>query len=341
MTNQYSYAESFSGSKVEAPKKKIPELNISSAAKVYMLSRMQEDGAVRGYRNGNDNGQKYMTGEDFVTYFQSRGKAPDRPENVAKSTVSTAEIYRSRPSENQPVKENTDRYSKAHSKATYGGPNVSESIKIYRPAAKKAQTEPDAKAFADNDDDVKIYIPNSKPSANMEISDAKTVRFVPQKPNRGETAVFKKVSPAKLSKIKKMADEWLPEDKIVNAKKEKKSARPFSRMILAVAGTAISLMLIVSGSVMMSGANREVKDLENELHELKASENDLGLELEMKNDVNVLRNRATEDLGMIRKEYVEANYLDVSGSDGIEVHEKEEEKDLGIAAILSAFGLAD
>ena len=94
MTNQYSYVDSFSAKKPELPKKKIAEANISSAAKVYMLSRMNENGAVNTYRNGNHNGQKYMTGEDFVTYFQSRGKAPDRPENVAKSTVSTAVSHR-------------------------------------------------------------------------------------------------------------------------------------------------------------------------------------------------------------------------------------------------------
>ena len=212
MTNQYSYAESFSGSKVEAPKKKISESNISSAAKVYMLSRMQEDGTVSGYRSGSHNGQKYMTGEDFVTYFQSRGKITARPENIAKSTVSTAEIYRSRSSEAQSVKENTARYSKAPSKAAYGAPNVSEPIKIYRPSVKKAQIEPDVKVFADNDDDVKIYIPNSKSASSVEINDSKTVRFSPKKPSRGETAVFQKVTPAKLSKIKRVADEWLPED---------------------------------------------------------------------------------------------------------------------------------
>ena len=74
MTNQYSYAESFSGMATELPKKKIAESNISSAAKVYMLSRMQKDNGAGEYRHGNDNGQKYMTSEDFVTYFRSRGK---------------------------------------------------------------------------------------------------------------------------------------------------------------------------------------------------------------------------------------------------------------------------
>ena len=48
MTNQYSYEDSFANVKVEAPKKKIAESNISSAAKVYMLSRTQEDGTVIG-----------------------------------------------------------------------------------------------------------------------------------------------------------------------------------------------------------------------------------------------------------------------------------------------------
>ena len=112
-------------------------------------------------------------------------------------------------------------------------------------------------------------------------------------------------------------------------------------MVLAVAGTAVSLMLIVSGSVLLSGADSSVKDLQRELRELEEQENRLSMELEMKNDVNLIRDKATEELGMIRKEYVEANYLDMSGEDGIELHEQEEKKNVGIAAILSAFGLTD
>ena len=107
-----------------------------------------------------------------------------------------------------------------------------------------------------------------------------------------------------------------------------------------MAGVAVSLMLIVSGSVLMSGANREVKELENELKQLEKTEEQLILELEMKNDVNVLRDRASGDLGMIRKEYVDANYLGNAGMDGIEVFEDEnDDKGVGISAILSAFGI--
>ena len=59
----------------------------------------------------------------------------------------------------------------------------------------------------------------------------------------------------------------------------------------------------------------------------------------MKNDINVLREKATNELGMIRKEYVDALYLDVSGHDSIEAFENENDKNVGISAILSAFGI--
>ena len=87
--------------------------------------------------------------------------------------------------------------------------------------------------------------------------------------------------------------------------------------------------------------SKQRQKLEKELNQLKAEENDLSLELEMKNDVNLLRTRATDELGMIRKEYVEANYLDTRGNDAIEAYEEEDKENVGIAAILSAFGLAD
>ena len=314
MTNQYSYVDSFSAKKTDLPKKKIAESNISSAAKVYMLSRMRDDNAANTYRNGNHNGQKYMTGEDFITYFQNRGKAEVRSENVAKRTTSNAEIYRSRVAPAQ--KETTARYQRSFSSPT---PAAATTAKIRKPVVKP--TDSDTRMFDAIEEDVKIYTPGASVSAN----------------HSSDTSDFKK---ANSSKIKKFADEWMPEDKIVNVKPVKKNRRSFSGMVVAIAGVAASLMLIVSGSVLMSGANSEIKDLENELGKLTAVEKDLEAELEMKNDVNMLLDRATGELGMIRKEYVEANYLDAKGSDRVEIHE-DEEKDIGISAILSAFGIGN
>ena len=337
MTNQYSYAEDFAEIDPIDQTKKIAESNISSAAKVYMLSRINKNQAASGYRSGNDNGQKYMTSEDFVTYFQSRGKTATNPEKIAKSTVSSAEIYRRRP-ETKAASGNTSRYNTpSPQRNIYGAPNVEEGMKIYRSGSKDNST---TRTFGRDDSDVKIYSPGAKTAANKfsGLENANTVRFNGKK-DRSSTAVFRTVDTSKFSKVRKIADEWIPEDKIIDVRQRRRNGS-FSKIVLAMAGVAVSLMLIVSGSVLMSGANREVKELENELKQLEKTEEQLILELEMKNDVNVLRDRASGDLGMIRKEYVDANYLGNAGMDGIEVFEDEnDDKGVGISAILSAFGI--
>lgn len=338
MTNQYSYAEDFAEIDPVDRTKKISESNISSAAKVYMLSRINRDQAANGYRNGNDNGQRYMTSEDFVTYFQSRGKIESRPDRVAKSTVSGAEILRSRP-EAKTYSEPTSRNTKTHSVGrSYGAPNIEEGVKIFKPKSKDKVSN--TVTFGKNDSDIKIYSPKAKGSANRfaGLENANTVRFNGKK-DSSDTAVFRKVDTSKFRKVKKITDEWIPEDKIIDVKRRKKSM-PFSKVALAMAGAAVSLMLIVSGSVLLSGANREVKELEGELKQLERTEEQLRLELDMKNDVNVLRDRASGELGMIRKEYVDANYLKADGTDNIEsFKDEEDDKNIGISAILSAFGI--
>ena len=154
-----------------------------------------------------------------------------------------------------------------------------------------------------------------------------------------ETKTFKKVGAGSIESIKHIANEWMPPEEIVNAKPVKKDRR-LGRMFLGLAGVAVSLMLIVTGSVMLSDANREVKQLQNELLELQMKESELRMELDMKNDVNLLRERATSELGMISKEYVEANYLDMSGTDSIKIYDNtSDDEGVGFSTILSAFGI--
>jgi len=298
MTNQYSYAEDFSAS-ARRPAQKQAEPNISSAAKVYMLSRREKENAASGYRNGEYKGNKYMTSEDFVTYFRnSRGKVSYAAGTRKKTTEENAgEILRSR-----------DTSVKSNSSAV---PNVSGGVRLNK--------------SADNDDgDVKIYRPAKSKSRSARDNDA--------------TNVFKRIDGEKLRKLKTVANDWLPEEKIIDVKVKRSPGR-IAKMAVAVAGIAVSLMMIVGGSVLVSDAARETKELENELSALELERAELSFELDMKNDVNVIRDRAVNDLGMIRKEYVDAKYLDVSGSDIIQAHEGEDDKDVGLSAILSAFGI--
>ena len=99
MTNQYSYADEFAARMPEVSHKRNDTQNLSSAARVYMMSRMQKENVASNYRSGNDNGQKYMTSDDFVTYFRNRqangalgvNREQNAPaNNVAKRPMSSA-----------------------------------------------------------------------------------------------------------------------------------------------------------------------------------------------------------------------------------------------------------
>ncbi|MBQ8254924.1 MAG: hypothetical protein IJY94_05410 [Clostridia bacterium] len=320
MTNQYSYAEDFATKIPEVSHKKTATPNISSAAKIYMINRMQKENAANNYRSGNNNGQKYMTSEDFVTYFRSRQEASPVKANVAtaqsaKTTSASAPKQMSSAKENKPgeilrsasgkmpTRENVARNSQPRS-------NIAEAVRIN----KNAPTRTSAK------EDVKIYVPSVKAKKNF------------------ETRVFSAINADNLDRIKAVANDWMPKEEIVAAKNVKKG-KSFRGMLLGIAGVAVSLMLIVSGSVMLNDARRDVKALENEARALQQEEELLKLELDIKNDINVLRDKATTELGMIDKEYVEACYLNTMGADRIQSHESERSDGIGFSTILSAFGI--
>ena len=107
----------------------------------------------------------------------------------------------------------------------------------------------------------------------------------------------------------------------------------------AIVAIAVSLMLIVASSVMIHHGEKRVSQLTVELSELAGEVSDLQSELDVKNDLLVIRDVATEEFGMIEEKYVKMQYLSMGSGDSIEVFEEEEQKTVGIAAILSAIGL--
>jgi hypothetical protein len=66
-------------------------------------------------------------------------------------------------------------------------------------------------------------------------------------------------------------------------------------------------------------------------------ETELQSELDLKYDIQNIEKEASE-LGMIKNEYADNEYLEVSKGEKIEIFETEE-KGFGIAALLSAFGI--
>ena len=113
---------------------------------------------------------------------------------------------------------------------------------------------------------------------------------------------------------------------------------PFSAFA-AIVAVAVSLMLIVASSVMIHHGEKRVSQLTVELSQIAGEVSDLQSELDVKNDLLLIRDIATEEFGMVEEKYVKMQYLSMGSSDSIEVFEEEKQETVGIAAILSAIGL--
>lgn len=107
----------------------------------------------------------------------------------------------------------------------------------------------------------------------------------------------------------------------------------------AIVAVAVSLMLIVASSVMIHHGEKRVSQLTVELSELANEVSDLKSELDVKNDLLVIRDIATEEFGMVEEKYVKMQYLSMGSGDSIEVFEEKKQESVGISAILSAIGL--
>lgn len=107
----------------------------------------------------------------------------------------------------------------------------------------------------------------------------------------------------------------------------------------AIVAVAVSLMLIVASSVMIHHGEKRVSQLTVEISELAGEVSDLQSELDVKNDLLVIRDIATEEFGMVEEKYLKMQYLSMGSSDSIEVFEEEKQEKVGLSAILSAIGL--
>jgi hypothetical protein len=90
---------------------------------------------------------------------------------------------------------------------------------------------------------------------------------------------------------------------------------------------------------MIHQGEKRVSQLTVEVNELAGEVLDLKSELNVKNDLRVIRNIATEEFGMIEEKYVKMQYLSMGSGDSIEVFEEEKQESVGLAAILRAIGL--
>ena len=133
-----------------------------------------------------------------------------------------------------------------------------------------------------------------------------------------------------------LKDKWLP----IESREGRTTGEKFRFPALAmgcIAVVAISMALIVSGSVMIGNVSGEIGNLNTEISVLEAKETRLQSELDLKYDIESVKKDA-EALGMISGRFTGGEYLEIGNEEEIEIFEQEE-KSITIAGLLSAIGI--
>ena len=137
--------------------------------------------------------------------------------------------------------------------------------------------------------------------------------------------------------VKAFCERWFP----MEPKAGRAEGARFRIPVSVVSGMAVftlSLGLIVSGSVMIGSASGELGQQKSEIARLEAERTDLEGKLDLKYNLNDVEEDA-KSLGMIKRHYATQEYLTVNNGEEIILHEEEEEKNVGLAALLSSFGV--
>lgn len=135
-----------------------------------------------------------------------------------------------------------------------------------------------------------------------------------------------------------LKDKWFPMEPTQGRVNNTKFRIPVN-VISGMAVFTISLGLIVGGSVMIGSASGELGRLNSEAAALEATQAELEGKLDLKYDITQLEKDAKE-LGMISNGYVEHKYVEAPSEDKVIVYEDGQDENMGLAALLAAFGIS-
>lgn len=133
-----------------------------------------------------------------------------------------------------------------------------------------------------------------------------------------------------------LKEKWLPTERREGRTTGEKFRFPALAMC-SIAVVAISMALIVSGSVMIGNVSGEIGGLNTEIAVLEAKQTELQSELDLKYDIESIKKDA-ESLGMIPAKFAGGEYVKISADEEIEVFEKDNNGG-AISVLLSAFGI--
>lgn len=185
--------------------------------------------------------------------------------------------------------------------------------------------------FSDERGVYESAIPNDK----MTTPD-KTALVAVEKKEKG-------LSVASIADAVKKKFDMVPADWFCTAKAEPKTERSAKRFPIsafaAMIAVAISLMLIVASSVLLTRAESRISALTVEATALSDEVAELRSDSEVGIDLLQLRQVATEEFGMVDEDYLETHFLNTEKEESVTAYEQERDGGVGLSALLSAMGI--
>ena len=137
--------------------------------------------------------------------------------------------------------------------------------------------------------------------------------------------------------LKELANKWFP----IERKEGREDGTKFRLPVATMSGIAVfalSLGLIVGGSVLLGNASGEVGELNSAIARLETQKSELEGKLDLKYNVDEIEEEM-KSLGMIKRQYADHQYLTVNGEEQIIIYEKDENENVGFGALLASFGI--
>jgi hypothetical protein len=140
-----------------------------------------------------------------------------------------------------------------------------------------------------------------------------------------------------ISALKLFREKWFP----VERKEGRVNVGGYRMPVAAMSGIAVfavSLGLIVGGTVMLGNASGEVSSLNSTISVLEAKQGELQEKLDVKYNIDEIEAEAKR-LGMVKRQTVDNKYIESNRGEQIIVYEDGEGEKIGLASLLAAFGI--
>lgn len=140
-----------------------------------------------------------------------------------------------------------------------------------------------------------------------------------------------------VSVLKSLKEKWFPME-VREGRGEHGRFRIPAAAMSGIGVFAVSLGLIVGGSVMLGNATGEVGKMNSTIAVLEAKQSELQGKLDLKYNADEIEAEA-KSLGMIKRQHADQEYITVNGEEQIIIYDEGEDENMGLSALLSSFGI--